>query len=143
MRKHPVLVLVLTLQLVLQGCGAIRVHHPLSSATFEVRNQSGERTVRAATPEQIAYLDAWLKRSIDLPSQWGKIANADVTAIMIVLLPAPAKPPTPAELYLQVGQQEVVIYRKGEFRFLLSREEMADFRHNLGLPPAWSPVPRQ
>ena len=137
MRNHLLLILALTLQLVLQGCGAIRVYHPLSSATFEVRSPSSEREVRAATPEQIAHLDAWLKRSIDLPSQWGKISNADVTATMIVLLP------TPAELYLQVGLQEVVIHRKGEFRFSLSREEMAEFRHNLGLPPAWSAIRQQ
>jgi hypothetical protein len=117
------------LALILTGC-ALRVYYPLRSVRFEIRGLGGQRTVRDGTPEEIAYLDAWLKRSIDRTwSHGGKISDADVTAVMVVLLPAPA------ELYLQVGSEEVVIWRKGEFRYLLSRDEMAEFRHALGLPP--------
>ena len=120
------------------GC-AKPIARPMKSMELHVVQASGEVVKRMATPEQRACFESWRRLQDGKPFAFGKIQNPDVTGVITEVLQGPAGDDGQGQLYLQIGANEVVIYRKSEFRFTLTKSEMEDLRKSLGLPQV---VPR-
>lgn len=119
------------------GC-AKPIARTMKSLELHVVQLSGEVVKRMATPEQTAYFESWRRLQEGKPHAFGKLNNPDVTGVITEVLRGPAGEDGLGQLQLQIGANEVVIYRKSEFRFLLTKIEMEDLRKSLGLPPVAS-----